>query len=339
MRAAQRKDVNGRKIGKMYKEFADYWISHANSESLKYVSFEKVDLSKEYWNRVFEPALEVWSHGQTPNPDISEIKFGALLDSLNLEDGWIATGHYARLDRTESPFSDTTHNHENRVRLHRGVDPVKDQSYWLSSVSEAHFRKALFPIGHLTKRDVRRLATEAGLPTASRKESMGICFVGRRRSFSSFLDGYLSPNPGPIITLDGVAIALHQGLWHYTIGQNARISGQPKRMFVAEKRPDRNELVVVDDPRHPAMSRSSILVTNFQWIWREHPPPESFREEGMDVGVKFRSVMQPVPSVLHMRNHSEGEIFFKDKQYGIAAGQIAVAYMDSWCLGGGRIEE
>ncbi|KAG8875849.1 hypothetical protein FRC20_002879 [Serendipita sp. 405] len=319
-----------------------------------------IDLSREYWNRVFQPALEVWSHGQTPNPDVScnrqverpwiilftiqclhcrEIKFGALLDTLKLQDGWLATGHYARLERSRASNSDTGHSDVDRVKLLRGVDPVKDQSYWLSSVSEAQIRRALFPIGHLSKGDVRKLAVDAGLPTASRRESMGICFVGKKRSFSSFLDGYLPPNPGTIVTLDGEVIARHQGLWHYTIGQNARISGRPKRMFVAAKRPEKNQLIVVDDRHHPELARLMIRVTGFRWIWDEHPPPEAFQAEGMPISVKFRSVMQPIPSVLRVRDRNKGEISFMDAQYGISPGQTAVVYLGAWCLGSGTIVE
>ncbi|KAG8833467.1 hypothetical protein FRC18_003562 [Serendipita sp. 400] len=222
-----------------------------------------IDLSREYWNRVFQPALEVWTQ----------------------------------------------------------------------------IRRALFPIGHLSKGDVRKLAVDAGLPTASRRESMGICFVGKKRSFSSFLDGYLPPNPGTIVTLDGEVIARHQGLWHYTIGQNARISGRPKRMFVAAKRPEKNQLIVVDDRHHPELARLMIRVTGFRWIWDEHPPPEAFQAEGMSISVKFRSVMQPIPSVLRVRDRNKGEISFMDAQYGISPGQTAVVYLGAWCLGSGTIVE
>lgn len=256
-----------------------------------------VDLSRQYWTRVFEPALDVWRAGETPNPDVAcnrEIKFGALKEHLHLGTGFLATGHYARLE-TEADA------HKRRVKLRRGVDPIKDQSYWLSSVPEEQFRNVLFPIGHLSKADVREIAKNANLPTATRKESMGICFVGKKRSFSGFLDDYLPPNPGNIVTLDGKLIGRHQGLWRYTIGQNARISGLPRKTFVVDKRVNTNEIVVVDDPNHPTLHRTTIAIRDMHWIWSDHPPSEIFQPSGLQVEVKFRSVMEPTSAIVYAR--------------------------------------
>lgn len=292
-----------------------------------------VDLSRQYWTRVFEPALDVWRAGETPNPDVAcnrEIKFGALKEHLHLGTGFLATGHYARLE-TEADA------HKRRVKLRRGVDPIKDQSYWLSSVPEEQFRNVLFPIGHLSKADVREIAKNANLPTATRKESMGICFVGKKRSFSGFLDDYLPPNPGNIVTLDGKLIGRHQGLWRYTIGQNARISGLPRKTFVVDKRVNTNEIVVVDDPNHPTLHRTTIAIRDMHWIWSDHPPSEIFQPSGLQVEVKFRSVMEPTSAIVYARERDLYDITFTRPQIGVAPGQIAVVYQGSWCLGGGRI--
>ncbi|PVF99065.1 5-methylaminomethyl-2-thiouridylate-methyltransferase [Serendipita vermifera] len=295
---------------------------------------EMIDLSQQYWNRVFEPALEGWQVGYTPNPDVScntEIKFGALLDELNMQDSWLATGHYARLEKHIKLDRTAT------IKLLRGVDKTKDQSYWLSGVPEAKFKKVLFPLGHLAKTEVREIAKREGLPTASRRESMGICFVGRKRSFPSFLNDYLVSKPGNIVTADGKILGKHQGLWRYTIGQGAKIPGMPKRLFVSEKDIESNTLVVVDDPHHPSLLCKQLTVESFKWIWSEHPPDEALGDAGMLVEVKIRSVMQPVPAVLRMRNKASGSLIFRIPEHAVAVGQIAGIYQGDWCLGSGVI--
>ncbi|KAG6905769.1 hypothetical protein DXG01_000836 [Tephrocybe rancida] len=200
-----------------------------------------IDLSRDYWNRVFEPSLRQWEDGVTPNPDIwcnREIKFGALLEHLPSAPGassktWFATGHYARKEWSEL----------GRSKLLRATDDIKDQTYFLAGISEAGLSRALFPLGSLLKSEVRELAKHHRLPTAERKESMGICFVGKKGRFGDFIShenptlaSYIPPNPGPIIDLStGLTVATHTGLWNYTIGQGAKIRGMNERAFVVRK--------------------------------------------------------------------------------------------------------
>ncbi|CAO1622772.1 unnamed protein product [Parajaminaea phylloscopi] len=254
-------------------EWQQEWESvQAVCHTLKLPSPRLVDLSREYWTGVFAPSLEEWQNGRTPNPDVlcnREIKFGTLLDQLippskrnchpiaGQRRSWLATGHYAKVVRP-SP--------NEKIQLHRADDPHKDQSYFLSSVTSQALSHALFPLAGLTKPEVRKLASDWHLPSAKRKESMGLCFVGKRgkgqqggaaldqgsqvgstkqptktNTFGAWLSSYLAPSspytsPGPIRSaVDGNVLGRHEGLHTLTIGQGARLSGQREKWFVAAK--------------------------------------------------------------------------------------------------------
>ncbi|KAG8708257.1 hypothetical protein FRC11_006616, partial [Ceratobasidium sp. 423] len=235
------------------------------------------DFSQQYWTRVFTPALEAWMSGRTPNPDVycnREVKFGALFDSIiprEADDTWLATGHYARITY-----------HYGRPRLMRAKDGNKDQTYYLSSVGESRLRRTLFPLSGLTKPSIRALAQEMSLPTAERGESMGLCFVGERRKFDQFLctsrpvtepsddsnaatAEYIPPSSGPILLHPSMKqVGEHKGLHTFTIGQNARVPGQPKKLFVARK--EGGAIVVVDDVNHPALMCTSVNLVGWKWI-------------------------------------------------------------------------
>ncbi|CAE6420447.1 unnamed protein product [Rhizoctonia solani] len=221
------------------------------------------DFSQQYWTRVFTPALEAWMSGRTPNPDVfcnryyREIKFGALFDSIisrKANNTWLATGHYAKI---------TYHN--GRPRLMRAKDGNKDQTYYLSSVGESRLRRTLFPLSNLTKPSIRALAQEMNLPTAERGESMGLCFVGERRRFDQFISEYIPPSSGPILLHPSMKqVGEHKGLHTFTIGQNARVPGQPKKLFVARK--EGGAIVVVDDVNHPALMCTSVKLVGWKWI-------------------------------------------------------------------------
>ena len=200
------------------------------------LDIEAVNFAKEYKDRVFSNFLEEYSAGRTPNPDIlcnSEIKFRAFLDhAMRMGADWIATGHYARVQRPEGVDGPT--------ELLRGIDPGKDQSYFLHRLSQEQIARVLFPVGNMFKTDVRRIAEEIGLPNAKKKDSTGICFIGER-PFREFLNRYLPTQPGPIRTPDGKVVGEHVGLAFYTLGQRKGIgvggqhdsTGEP--WFVAKK--------------------------------------------------------------------------------------------------------
>lgn len=195
------------------------------------IEVRRVEAVKEYWNRVFEPALGAWAKGHTPNPDVAcnvHIKFDALMRAALDLPGTraLATGHYARLQRTR----------EGEVRLLKGTDARKDQSLFLCQVPQEVLRRAEFPLGHMTKEQVRDIAAKEGLPVAHKTSSRGLCFVGPR-PFRSFLAQYLPQAPGPIRDLSGDATSFprHLGLAFYTVGERLRISGLASRYYVYGK--------------------------------------------------------------------------------------------------------
>ena len=176
------------------------------------IPYYSVNFEKEYWDRVFEYFLQEYRNGRTPNPDVmcnKEIKFKAFLDyAMGLGADYIAMGHYAQVETDENGV----------VHLLRGKDANKDQTYFLSQLSQAQLKKAMFPLGHLEKPQVRKIAEEAGLATAKKKDSTGVCFIGER-DFNEFLANYLPNKPGKMMTLDGREMGEHMGLMYYTIGQ------------------------------------------------------------------------------------------------------------------------
>ncbi|KAF8350357.1 tRNA-specific 2-thiouridylase [Amanita rubescens] len=299
-----------------------------------------VDLSRDYWNKVFEPSLYQWEKGITPNPDVwcnKEIKFGALLECLpanpsTKERPWFATGHYAKKDWS-------TCLDEPRPRLLRGAARNKDQSYYLSSISEDGLRRSLFPLGHLNKLQVRELARKYQLPTAQRPESMGICFVGEKARFSKFLSSYIPPNPGPIYELStNKVIGNHLGLWNYTIGENVRIKGMPARMFVAKKDISNNAIYVVPGTNNSALYFTAMRITGYRWIWADMPPRDISTPLGLRAHVRHRYRMEEVPCTVFMQDDpSDLLIEFDEPQKAVAPGQVGVLYDSDWCLGCGYI--
>ncbi|KAI0797492.1 tRNA-specific 2-thiouridylase, partial [Abortiporus biennis] len=312
-----------------------------------------VDLSREYWTRVFEPSLHTWETGGTPNPDIwcnKEVKFGALVQRLTSPDTWLATGHYARKGWSSPPslLSHLVSSAQTPIRpkLLRPLDRHKDQTFYLSSISEESLARSIFPIAHLNKPEVRKLAHEWGLPTAERDESMGICFVGQKRRFDDFLAKYIPPNPGPIVELaTGRVIGTHNGLWSFTIGQNARVKGMPEKMFVCEKDIEKNTLYVVPGSNHPTLYKSGLVVRDWRWIWSDSPPPEIDTPSGFRARLQYRHRMMDVACTVHSRCRSRGDndaelrIDFDDPQHAVAPGQVAVIWSDDWCLGCGIIDK
>src|SRR5206468_2464173 len=175
------------------------------------IEIEHVNFAAEYKDRVFAEFLREHRAGRTPNPDVlcnAEIKFKAFLDhAMRMGAERIATGHYARLEEREG-----------RAVLLKGLDPGKDQSYFLHRLTQAQLTRSLFPVGHLQKSEVRRIAREAGLPNHAKRDSTGICFIGER-PFREFLSRYLPREPGPIVDEAGRTVGRHEGLMYYTLGQ------------------------------------------------------------------------------------------------------------------------
>ncbi|EAU88908.2 tRNA (5-methylaminomethyl-2-thiouridylate)-methyltransferase [Coprinopsis cinerea okayama7 len=299
-----------------------------------------IDLSREYWNRVFEPSLQQWELGTTPNADVwcnrkaednREIKFGALLERLPPDSSgqrpWFATGHYARKTWSEGPNA--------RPKLVRPADGHKDQTYYLSSISESGLQRALFPINHLQKPQVRELAQKHDLHNAQRPDSVGICFVGEKAKFHNFLScpaNYIPAQKGLIIDeTTGKVLGKHQGLWNYTIGEGSRLPGMPTRMAVSRKDPSTNTIY------HESLYTNVINVPEFTWIWSDSVPTELDTPEGFRASVMHRYRMKAVPCTVRRSSGQGVTVQCDDLEQAVTPGQVAVLYSDDWCLGCGVI--
>lgn len=245
------------------------------------IKLHHLDYQKKYWTQVFENFTQKFAMGLTPNPDLDcnqHIKFDALLENaLQMGADKFATGHYARLSRPQCGGP---------VQLLRGIDEDKDQSYFLASVGSAAFERVLFPLGGLTKAQVRDLALSEGLVTATKRSSAGICFVGRRK-FRDFISEYVEMEPGPFVCVDGnTHLGLHTGIAAYTHGQRAGISGVPKPFYVVGKDVQNNVVYVAMGADHPALFCTSAVAGDPFWI--SGSPPKQL-QDGQPLTCMFKA--------------------------------------------------
>ncbi|WP_066570006.1 tRNA 2-thiouridine(34) synthase MnmA [Snodgrassella sp. CFCC 13594] len=285
-----------------------------------------VNFAHQYKDKVFAYFLQEYQAGRTPNPDVlcnAEIKFKCFLDHA-LKEGAdvIATGHYARKE-----IRDGAHY------LLKGLDGNKDQSYFLYRLQPHQLQHAIFPLGELEKPQVRALALAAKLPTATKKDSTGICFIGER-PFRQFLQRYLPTNPGPMVTPEGKLMGQHEGLMYYTLGQRKGlgIGGAGEPWFVAGKNLGSNTLLVVQGHDHPSMYSTQLTMHDLSFTLPEQP------REGR-YGVKTRYRMADAPAQLHYLSDGRAELVFEAPQWAVTPGQSAVLYDGDVCLGGGVIED
>jgi len=293
------------------------------------IKLHTANFAAEYWDNVFEYFLAEYKAGRTPNPDIlcnREIKFNVFQEySEMLGADLIATGHYARLALRE-----------NEVRLLKGLDAGKDQSYFLHAVSQSQFQKVLFPIGELNKSEVRLIASKHGLENHAKKDSTGICFIGERR-FKDFLKSYVPAHPGPIITAEGKKIGEHEGLMYHTIGQRqglgiGGLQGFPEEpWYVADKLLDTNELVVVQGKDHKKLFSRAVEIEAPLWI-RGTPP-----ELPWNGFAKIRYRQQEQKCTVSQLDPNHLLVDFECPQRAAAEGQFTVFYEKEECLGGGAI--
>jgi tRNA-specific 2-thiouridylase len=302
------------------------------------IEIEHVNFAAEYKDRVFAEFLREYQAGRTPNPDIlcnAEIKFKAFLDhAMRLGAEKIATGHYARVRQNTGT---------GLFELLKGLDPSKDQSYFLHRLNQAQLSKTLFPVGELHKTEVRRIADEIGLPNARKKDSTGICFIGER-PFREFLNRYIAKEPGPIKDAKGRTIGQHVGLSFYTLGQRQGLGigglkakgaqkggGEHAPWFVARKDMDANVLWVVQGHDHPWLQSLRLRAQDVSWIAGASPSAGS-----MAAKTRYRQNDAACELV-----HSEAGAFtlqFQAAQWAVTPGQSAVLYGGEVCLGGGVIE-
>ena len=324
------------------------------------IEIEHVNFAAEYKDRVFASFLTEYQAGRTPNPDIlcnAEIKFKSFLDhAMRLGADAIATGHYARRrgvprGRTaagppqggSSPLGGQEQGDVGAIewQLLKGLDPLKDQSYFLHRLTQAQLSKVLFPVGELPKTEVRRLATEWGLPNAKKKDSTGICFIGER-PFREFLNRYLSHEPGDIVDERGRKLGRHVGLSFYTLGQRQglgiggvkekgapRGGGEHEPWFVARKDLERNRLVVVQGHGHPLLQSPALVAADCSWISGNAPTPGPY-------GAKTRYRQGDAACTLAATEQGIA-LAFEQPQWAVTPGQSAVLYDGEVCLGGGVI--
>lgn len=291
------------------------------------IPFKTVDLIKDYREHIVQYLVEGYRSGLTPNPDVlcnREMKFGVFARKA-FADGFdcVATGHYARRRDNADGTSD----------ILCGVDPNKDQTYFLALLRQEQLKRALYPVGHLLKPELRKLAEEAGLPNAKRKDSQGICFIGKIR-INDFLEQYIPQKPGKIVNTAGKVLGEHKGLFHYTIGQrrgiNVPSNADNEYYVVVAKRFETNELVVAFD--HP--ETAGTLYTTESWVnnlsWINRPLTEKCE---VLVRVRYRDASTPV--TFTPDGSGGAHIAYKHMQRGIAPGQIIAFYDGETLLGGG----
>ena len=293
------------------------------------IPYYSVNFVKEYWDRVFSYFLEEYKRGRTPNPDVlcnREIKFRAFLE-FALRNGaeWMATGHFCRIGHGEEG-----------VRLLKGADPQKDQSYFLHMLDQAQLQRALFPVGGMTKAQVRAMAREAGLSTAQKKDSTGVCFIGER-NFKRFLQQYLPATPGDMVDEKGRVVGKHDGLMYYTLGQRRGLgiggSGDGRAWFVIGKDLSRNLLIVCQGEDHPALYCNALRASALHFI-AGREPAKSF---ACSAKVRYRQADQACR--VEMLQDGGALVRFESPQRAVTPGQYVVFYQGDWCLGGGVIEE
>ncbi len=308
------------------------------------IELEHVNFAADYKDRVFAEFLREYEAGRTPNPDVlcnAEIKFKAFLDhAMRLGAEKIATGHYARVREQNGAFG-----------LLKGLDPLKDQSYFLHRLTQAQLSKTWFPVGELPKTEVRRIAAEIGLPNAAKRDSTGICFIGER-PFRGFLNRYLANTPGPIKDDQGRTIGEHVGLSFYTLGQRKGIGigglkerGAPRKgrggaavrgggdhapWFVARKEMESNTLCVVQGHDHPWLLSHRLKADDTNWV-AGHAPFDG------PLAAKTRYRQQDATCAFADAGGAAFDLRFEHAQWAATPGQSAVLYDGDVCLGGGVI--
>jgi tRNA-specific 2-thiouridylase len=337
------------------------WLDAAAVADVIGIDIEHVNFAADYKDRVFAEFLRECQAGRTPNPDVlcnAEIKFKAFLDhAMRLGAEKIATGHYARVRSLGHQAQGSA-----QFQLLKGLDPLKDQSYFLHRLNQAQLSRTWFPVGELPKTEVRRIAAKIGLPNAKKKDSTGICFIGER-PFRAFLNRYLKSEPGPILDDRGRCLGQHMGLSFFTLGQRQglhiggvkdkgapRGGGDHAPWFVADKDLARNALIVVQGHEHPALLSSELWAQDLSWVagvlpaggvyaaktrYRqadaacelEHTPA---RSSSSSATASASAGPMPTPGGIRLR--------FPQAQWAVTPGQSAVLYNGEVCLGGGVIE-
>lgn len=294
------------------------------------IELKSVNFSAEYWDEVFETFLAEYQSGRTPNPDIlcnKHVKFGAFLHyALQLGADRIATGHYSRVEERGGEFY-----------LLKGLDPGKEQSYFLYTLGQSALSRTLFPIGHLQKSELRELAKKAGFANFRKKDSTGICFIGERK-FRDFLQRYLPGQHGEIRTPEGRLIGEHRGLMYYTLGQRqglgiGGVTGAPEEpWYVLAKDVPNNVLIAGQGRDHPLLFHSVLEAGQLDWV------SERSLQSPLCCSAKIRYRQADQQCRLVPLEFNRCRVIFDLPQRAITPGQSVVFYQGEICLGGGVIE-
>ncbi len=285
------------------------------------VPLEVVSLQKEYYDRVVDYTIQELKEGRTPSPDIfcnERIKFGAFYEAVGKNFDFIATGHYAVVEHREVISE-----------LKRAADEVKDQTYFLGHISGAQLRRCLFPLGSYLKAEVRAMAEEWKLPNASRKDSQGICFLGKIK-YSDFVGHYLGEKKGDIIDIvSQKKLGFHRGFWFHTSGQRKGLKLHGGPWFVVKKDVKTNKIFVAHEKDLPQFSQTTFKVTSCHWI-------NEFKES-KNLTVKVRHGKNLIEATITYHSSSELEVEILKPDAGLADGQYCIFYLNETCLGSGMI--
>ncbi|WWO96892.1 MAG: tRNA 2-thiouridine(34) synthase MnmA [Candidatus Dasytiphilus stammeri] len=296
------------------------------------ISLHKINFSTEYWDNVFQNFLEDYKSGRTPNPDIlcnKEIKFNTFMN-FAIEDlgaDFIATGHYVRKKKVNG------HKY-----ILRGVDQTKDQSYFLYTLTSQQLKYTIFPLGSLTKNTVRKIALQNNLVTANKKDSTGICFIGKK-NFRNFLRYYLPDNPGDIFTFDGKKIGHHKGIMFHTIGQRKGLGiggikdGTQDPWYVVDKDVKNNILIVAQGRFHSQLMSTGMICESVHFVNKNK------LNKIIRCTVKTRYRQPDIPcTLIWNKDRTTIKVIFDNRISAITPGQSAVFYTGDICLGGGIIK-
>ncbi len=286
------------------------------------IELKTVSLQQEYYDKVVSYVVAELKEGRTPSPDIfcnQRIKFGAFYDHITENYDKVATGHYAQIIEKDGKF-----------HLHRSPDKVKDQTYFLAHLSQEQISKIIFPIGGLEKNMVRELAEKYDLPNKARKDSQGICFLGKIK-YNDFIGYYLGKKQGDIINKEtGEVLGNHNGFWYHTVGQRSGLGLSGGPWFVVEKDTINNIVYVSHKMNDENREKRVFTVKNLSWLG-DKPNNDT-------LDIKLRHGPNIVKCFIKWVDDDRIEITMSEPDKGVAPGQFAIFYNDSECLGCGRIE-
>ncbi len=281
-----------------------------------------VPLQKEYFEKVVSYTINEVKQGRTPNPDIlcnQQVKFGAFFDAIDASYTKVATGHYAQVGQRNG-----------LAYLKMSPDPIKDQTYFLAMLNQTQLQRALFPIGHLHKQEVRELALQHNLPNAKRKDSQGICFLGKF-AYNDFVRHYLGEKEGDLIEFEtGEVVGTHKGYWFFTVGQRKGIGLSGGPWFVVKKDLEKNQVYVSRTYHESDKIRNACTVGSMNWIAGKP-------SEKTELSVKFRHGPDQYSAKVEPLKDNNYQITIEENDQGMAPGQFAVLYDGKICLGGGVI--